>query len=161
MNFSNINIVSVPFVIAILLGFLAMQGPTQALLADELKNVSDFKQCRSIKGKSERLLCYDTIADGDIFNKEVLKQVKAETFGSKTTEMENSLDELTVTIVRVKKDQNRIHYFQTSEGQVWKQVNRENWSSKVPFEANIKSGTLGSFFLVNEGGKSTRVKRVR
>ena len=72
-----------------------------------------------------------------------------------------SVDRLTVTITRVKKDGSGIHYFQTSDGQVWKQRNAGGWSLKVPFEAEIKKGIMGSFFLVNEGGKSTRVKRVK
>ena len=72
-----------------------------------------------------------------------------------------SADELSVTITRVKKDGSGIHYFQTSDGQVWKQRNAGAWSLKVPFEAEIKKGMMGSFFLVNEGGKSTRVKRVK
>lgn len=71
------------------------------------------------------------------------------------------VDRITVTITRVKKDGSGIHYFQTSDGQVWKQRNASGWSLKVPFEAEIKAGALGSFFLVNEGGKSTRVKRVK
>ena len=74
---------------------------------------------------------------------------------------DTSADELSVTITRVKKDGSGIHYFQTSDGQVWKQRNAGSWSLKVPFEAEIKKGLMGSFFLVNEGGKSTRVKRVK
>ena len=75
--------------------------------------------------------------------------------------IDTSVDRLMVTITRVKKDGSGIHYFQTSDGQVWKQRNAGSWSLKVPFEAEIKKGLMGSFFLVNEGGKSTRVKRVK
>jgi hypothetical protein len=75
--------------------------------------------------------------------------------------IDTSADELSVTITRVKKDGSGIHYFQTSDGQVWKQRNASAWSLKVPFEAEIKKGLMSSFFLVNEGGKSTRVKRVK
>ena len=75
--------------------------------------------------------------------------------------IDTSVDRLMVTITRVKKDGSGIHYFQTSDGQVWKQRNAGGWSSKVPFEAEIKKGLMSSFFLVNEGGKSTRVKRVK
>jgi hypothetical protein len=71
---------------------------------------------------------------------------------------ENRLD---VTIVRLQKGNGGIHFFQTSEGQVWKQQNARSWNIKAPFEAKIKKGAMGSFFLVTEGGKSTRVKRVK
>lgn len=72
-----------------------------------------------------------------------------------------SANELDVTIVRLKKGNNRIYYFQTSEGQVWKQQSATSWNLKAPFEAKIEKGAMGSFFLIHEGGKSTRVKRVK
>jgi len=72
-----------------------------------------------------------------------------------------SADELDVTIVRLKKGNGGIYYFQTSEGQVWKQQNAVSWNIKAPFEARIKRGVLNSFFLIHEGGKSTRIKRVK
>ena len=72
-----------------------------------------------------------------------------------------SADELDVTIVRLKKGNGGIYYFQTSEGQVWKQQNAVSWNIKAPFDARIKRGVLNSFFLIHEGGKSTRIKRVK
>ena len=72
-----------------------------------------------------------------------------------------SVDEIHVTVVRVKKGNGGFFYFQTADGQVWKQQNATKWSLTVPFEAKIEKGLMGSFFLVNEGGKSTRVKRVK
>lgn len=72
-----------------------------------------------------------------------------------------SIDEINVTVVSVKKNNVGIHYFQTSDGQVWKQKSATRWGLEVPFDARIKKGLVGSFFLVHEGGKSTRVKRVK
>ena len=72
-----------------------------------------------------------------------------------------SVDNLNVTIVRSQKDRQNIHYFQTSDGQVWKQQEALKWTIKPPYEARIKAGVLGSFFLVHDGGMSTRIKRVR
>lgn len=72
-----------------------------------------------------------------------------------------SVDEIKVTVVRMAKDNMGKHYFQTSDGQVWKQQEATSWSLTVPFDAKIEKGLMGSFFLVNEGGKSTRVKRVK
>ena len=72
-----------------------------------------------------------------------------------------SVDKLSVTIVRSQKDGMNIHYFQTSSGQVWKQQEAVSWNLKAPYDAEIKAVVMGSFFLVHEGGKSTRVKRVR
>lgn len=72
-----------------------------------------------------------------------------------------SVDTLNVTIVRIQKDSQNIYFYQTSDGQVWKQQEADPWNIKPPFEAEIKTGLLGSFFLVHEGGVSTRVKRVR
>lgn len=72
-----------------------------------------------------------------------------------------SVDEIYVTVVRSRKDNTGHYYFQTSDNQVWKQEEVRSWSSSVPFEAKIKKGLMGSFFLVSEGGKSIRVKRVK
>jgi len=72
-----------------------------------------------------------------------------------------SVDEIYVTVVRSKKDNTGHYYFQTSDNQVWKQEEARSWTTSVPFEAKIKKGLMGSFFLVSEGGKSIRVKRVK
>lgn len=125
-------------------------------------NVKDIEDCRPVKANAERLLCYDTVADGGVFNEQQLKQVQRDNFGSKKKAPEVSIEQLSVTVTSIKKDMNGMRYFLTSDGQVWKQTTAVSWSSKVPFEAEIKSGALGSFFLVAvEGGRSTRVKRIR
>lgn len=226
MKTSFKKVVVKPFLSTVLLGLGASQLLVLPLLADEFTNISEIKDCRAIQGASERLLCYDTVVDGGIFNQQQLKQVQVENFGSRKMPKEKtpapstatgtasapstaagtasapstaagtasapapstaigtvsapapstaigtastpaasgtkvSVDRLTVTITRTKKDAGGIYYFQTSDGQVWKQTNASRWSTAVPFEAKIKAGAFGSFFLVNEGGKSTRVKRVR
>jgi len=149
--------------IAFLLTALLGPGVThvQPLLADEYINITDFRDCRAIKEKAERLLCYDTIADGGVFNAQQIRQVQQESFGVKQKAPESSIDQLGVTIVRVQKDVNGILYFHTAKGQVWKQKNSGNYVSKVPFEAEIKSGVLGSFFLVTKGRGAIRVNRVK
>ena len=75
--------------------------------------------------------------------------------------MHATSDRLSVTIVASQKSNVGIHYFKTSEGQVWKQQNAGSWGGGVPFDAVIKTGSFGSFTLIKEGGKSTRVKRVK
>ena len=144
-----------------LLGLLASHLLLQSSLADELVNVSDMKDCQPIAAKAERLLCYDTVADGGVFNQQQLEQVQKETFGSTKTKPDESADQLSVTIVKVQEGGNQIHYFHTVDGAVWKQVNGSSWKLKAPFQAKINSGVMRSFFLVAEGGKSTRVKRVQ
>ena len=149
------------FLLITLLGLGVTQ--VQPLLADENINVTDFRDCRAIEGKAERLLCYDTIADGGVFSTQQIRQVQQETFGAGTKDREPdlSIDQLTVTIVRVQKGANDVHYFHTDGDQVWKQQKPGRYPSKVPFQAEIKSGALGSFFLVNESGRSIRVNRVK
>lgn len=148
------KIVAIPFV-----GLLML---AQAVSAGELTNISDFGECRTIEDKAERLLCYDTVADGKIFNEQQLQQVKKENFGSKKKPNEVApVEQLAVTIVNVKKSSTGIHYFYTAEGAVWRQSTGGRWNIKAPFEAQIKAGKLGSFFLLSDSGKSTRVKRVR
>lgn len=158
--------------------------------ADEFENITDIKDCRAISNEQERLLCYDTVMDGGIFNEQQVRQQKVEVFGSRTmaspepaaaeptnpstqSEMakttpaptketkKDSSDNLTVTIVKTKKDGNGFYYFQTAEGQVWKQQNATRWTISTPFQADIRAGAMGSFFLEVEGSRGTRVKRVR
>ncbi len=159
MKFQRSNTTKTAFLLTALLG----PGVThiQPLLADEVINVTDFRDCRAVKAKTERLRCYDTIADGGVFNTQQVRQVQQETFGDKEREVDLSIDTLNVTIKRVEKDSNNKLYFYTAGGQVWRQKNRGHYPSKVPFEAEIKPGMMGSFFLVNESGRSTRVKRVK
>jgi hypothetical protein len=148
------KIVAIPFV-----GLLML---AQAVSAGELTNISDFGECRTIEDKAERLLCYDTVADGKVFNEQQLQQVKKENFGSKKKPNEVApVEQLAVTVVNVKKSSTGIHYFYTADGAVWKQSTGARWNLKAPFEAQIKAGKLGSFFLLSDSGKSTRVKRVR
>jgi len=85
----------------------------------------------------------------------------AETTSAPPPKAQASVDEIHVTVVRVKKDGAGYFYFQTADDQVWKQRNASSWSMDVPFEAKIEKGMMGSFFLVSEGGKSTRVRRVK
>lgn len=153
--------VAVPFSRTMLLGFAASLLQMQTLLADEVMNVTDIKECRSIVVESERLLCYDTVADGGIYNQQKLEQVQKEKFGSKEELSDSTVEKITVTIVRIQKNATGIHYFHTDDGNVWKHSGRGSWNLKVPFQAEIKAGAMGSFFLVTEGGKSARVKRLR
>jgi len=131
------------------------------LMAGELENVNDVEDCRAIENKAERLLCYDTVVDGGVFNEQQLKQAQVESFGSKDKQAELPVDRVTVTVTRVSKTSTGIHYFYTADGAAWKQSSSGKWNIKAPFEAEIKSGMLGSFFLISEGGKSVRVKRVK
>ena len=144
--------------IAVLLSTLLL---SQSLLAGELVEISDFRGCRSIVSSAERLLCYDTIADGGIYNEQQLQQVQEENFGKKEELPEEiSVDRLAVTIVRVSKSSSGAHYFYTEDGTIWKQSGSGRWSLNAPFQAEIKAGLMGSFILIPESGKSVKVKRV-
>lgn len=182
-----------------LLSLMAAILPMQSVLADELTNISEIKGCRAIKSEAERLLCYDTVSDGGVFNEQKLKEAQVEEFGSnaKTKEaqtksvvesgseattatepytkpetkpeakaepargLNDPIDRIAVTVTRTQKDANGRLYFETTDGQVWKQQESSSWTEKAPFEAEIKAGKLGSFYLLAQGGKSIRVKRVR
>ena len=187
------KVMAMPFTGALFLAFGLTQLITSPLIADELINISDVKDCQGIKGDAERLACYDTVVRGGVFNEQQLKQGQVEQFGSRSlrkpeepeaadtsdTQAQGtaeaspaaapaplagtkiSVDQINVTVVRMAKDNMGKNYFQTSDGQVWKQQEASSWGLTVPFDAKIEKGAMGSFFLVNEGGKSTRVKRVK
>lgn len=142
------------------LALLVSMFLVQAVAADEFVEIRDSQGCRAIEADAERLLCYDTIADGQVFSRQQLQQVQKENFGIRKKESDISVDQLSVTIVDIQKASNGIYFFHTADGSVWKQSSKGSWNLPVPFEAEIKSGMLGSYFLVAETGKSTRVKRV-
>ena len=134
---------------------------TPYLVAQETVDVSDIQACRAIVGKAERLLCYDTIADGEVFSTERLEEVQRENFGNNTRQPDVSVDSLNVTIVKVEKDAAGMLYFFTDDGQAWKQQNRGRYGTPVPFNAELRTGVMGSYFMVNEEGNGIRVKRVK
>jgi len=93
--------------------------------------------------------------------KSVASEATTETQSPPLPQTKISVDQIQVTVIRMQKDGAGHHYFQTSDNQVWKQEDAKRWSTAVPFDAKIEKGMMGSFFLVSESGKSTRVKRVR
>ena len=161
MRLTNRRKVPVFFARCLLPGALLALPVGQPPQADEVSGIGDFKECRAIATNARRLLCYDTIADGGIYREEKWQEVQRENFGRKRTDDEDTVESLTVTIVRIQEGQSRTHYFHTADGAVWKQNGRGAWNLPVPFEAEIREGLLGSYFLVTAGGKSTRVKRVK
>ncbi len=127
----------------------------------DIENVED---CRALASDAQRLICYDTLVDGGVFTRQQAEKARVERFGSTDKPPEvvkDDIEQLAVTVVRVRKSDTGIRYFYTEDEQVWKQSGRGNWSLKAPFEARIKAGLMGSYFLVTDGGKSMRVKRVR
>jgi hypothetical protein len=196
MKFCLQKLVTIPFSGSLLLVLSLAPTFVSPIMAEELKNISDIQGCRAIKGEKDRLLCYDTVLDGGIFNEEKVEQRRVEEFGSEkmpkppaaqpepapapapvaevpaeaitekpaqasTPKISDSGDRLAVRIVRSRKGNYGVHYFQTADGQVWKQQNASHWTDSAPYDATIKKGILGSYFLVTEGGKSTRIKRVK
>lgn len=144
------------------MAFLSSLLLLQPLLAEEFVNITDAEGCREIEASAERLLCYDTVAAGGVFNEQKIEEVQKENFG-KTGEKEPevSADQVSVTVVRVSRSGTGIHYFYTEDGAVWKQSTAGRWGVSAPFEAEIKTGVMGSYFLAVKDGKSVRVKRVK
>ena len=132
-----------------------------ALGADEVKNVTEFNGCRSLADDARRLLCYDTVADGGVFNEEKIQEAVEESFGTNESENNIDTDELSVRVIRVREGAGNVHFFYTENGAVWRQTNGRRWKIKAPFNATISSGVFSSYFLVTDTGKSTRVKRVK
>ena len=72
-------------------------------------------------------------------------------------------DEITVTVVEVSQDLLGKHIFKTEDGQIWMQTdNRKVRFRDMPFDARIRGGSMGSYFLQSVGGGAAlRVKRAR
>jgi len=82
-------------------------------------------------------------------------------FGLKEEPLEP--EAIKVVVVDVSQDLLGKHIFKTEDGQIWMQTeNRKARFRSVPFEARIRGGSLGSYFLQPvTGGPSVRVKRAR
>ena len=55
---------------------------TATLQAEEPVNVTTFEGCQAITRDKARLVCYDTIAKGEIYNEEKREQLRVEEFGA-------------------------------------------------------------------------------
>lgn len=140
--------------------------PSRLSYAEEPSDIAKIQECRAIAANASRLRCYDAIADGGVYREGRLEETRQEDLDNPAIDETPAKDETPpadswkVSIVRIQKGQNRVFYFHTADGGVWKQTGRGSWNLAVPFDAVIKKGALGSYFLVAEGGKATRVKRV-
>ena len=138
----------------------------------------DLSRCGSIEDDAKRVACYDEISGRQSTAKDVTMEAAPSSSAPAAAESEEyapltadvgaeSLDgadkdkPVRGHVTSCRKDSFNDYFFYFDNGQVWKQRNAGGWSSEVPFEAEIKKGLMSSFFLVNEGGKSTRVKRVK
>lgn len=139
------------FVLA-LIGFLIPVGPP---MAEDQTQSNPRIDCRLIEDDGERLRCYDEREDS-CASGQASDQAQGQKHNSALP-----VERIAVTIVDVKEGESRTRYFYTDDGQIWRQTGRGSWSLSVPFQAELKPGSLGSFFIVTEGGKSARVKRVQ
>lgn len=75
----------------------------------------------------------------------------------------DSLDSINVRVVSIENDPYGKLIFVTESGQVWHQIDRSTPRYRqMPFEAEIRQGAVGSFFIKPlSGGVAVRVKRNR
>ena len=137
---------------------LVQSLPSRLSHAEEPSDIAEFQECRAIATDARRLRCYDAIADGGVYREAGPEETGREDLDASAIDDTPPVDRLNV--VRIQKGENRVHYFHTADGVVWRQTGRGSWNLAVPFDAVIKKGALGSYFLVTEGGKATRVKRI-
>lgn len=139
----------------VLLALLVTMTPAGPSSADErLAQVSP-ETCRAIEADADRLACYDELTQSDAW------AAPCDQAGHSAPDSWTPAERTSVTIVRIQISESKVRYFHTENGEVWRQTDRGSWNLAVPFQADLKPGRLGSFFLVTEGGKSARVKRVK
>ena len=90
------------------------------------------------------------------------ESLEAQQFGlSEVQKQPESLDSIKVVVVSVDSNAYGKLIFTTESGQVWRQTdqNRRRYR-QIPFDAEIRKGSVGSFFLAPQsGGAAVRVKR--
>jgi hypothetical protein len=87
------------------------------------------------------------------------EQLAVEEFGLKQKQPRDV--HVTVTVNGIRKNLNNRFVYTTTDGQVWVQIDRRGVHyDEVPFVAEIRTASLGSFFLrPKENGVSVRVRR--
>lgn len=131
-----------------------------------------YLKCVDVRKSKKRLQCYDTVLQEqhpEMFKKleTARKEEQLEEFGSPRSatrsKEEEELKQVDVVIIENAKSRNGKWLLVTERGQIWRQVGDKSfYLRKKPFNARLKKGTLGSFFLVITGTKrSYRVKRVK
>lgn len=131
--------------------------------ADDGQEYATFKDCLGIKDKAVRFVCYETFAKGQVFSqkKAVVEQKKAFGTGKQTTI--DTMQVLTVSIVKLNETAAGSLFLTTSEGQIWKKKSRGRFRKvPVPFEAMIKKKLMGGYLLSPVGSKAAiTVSRVK
>ena len=134
-----------------------------SLHAEDGQEYATFKDCLGIKDKAVRFVCYETFAKGQVFSqkKAVVEQKKAFGTGKQTTI--DTMQVLTVSIVKLNETAAGSLFFTTSEGQIWKKKSRGRFRKvPVPFEATIKKKLMGGYLLSPVGSKAAvTVSRVK
>ena len=89
-----------------------------------------------------------------------VEQLAVEEFGLKQKQPRESVN-ITVTVKGIRKNLNNRFVYTTTDGQVWVQIDRRGVHyDEVPFVAEIRTASLGSFFLKpKSNGVSVRVRR--
>jgi len=84
-----------------------------------------------------------------------------ESFGLKADRPAKDTNAIRVTVVSMRKNLGNKFVFETGDGQVWLQTDQRTIRyGDVPFEAEIRPASMGSFFLKPDaGGVSVRVRR--
>lgn len=92
------------------------------------------------------------------------RSAEFEQFGlSEAQQKQERLDSITVEVTRVSESAYGKMLITTADGQVWRQTDQARARMpEVPFDAEIRSGASGSFFIqASSGGRAVRVRRER
>jgi len=84
-----------------------------------------------------------------------------ENFGLKEQRLPKETNTIQVTVTSVRKNLSNKWVFETADGQVWLQTDQRTVRyGDMPFDAEIRPASMGSFFLKpDSGGASVRVRR--
>ncbi len=126
---------------------------TLLVLASVQLSASSLKQCRAIEDTTERLSCYDTLAD-------TKAGISESHFGE--VKYKEVPEEKVFTVVSAKKSRDK-YIITMDDHQIWKQSETSRtFKIAEGDKVVINSGSLSSYFLKKVGGKSRiKVKRVK
>lgn len=143
--------------------------------------------CAGIEQPADRLSCFDaavaglrraeTAGDVKVVAREAIVEAQRQSFGLTGSASVNSaltstgiapsdpeaIDSVFVTIAEATMLADGKYRFTLENGQVWEQVAKERVSrlGALPAKAEIRKAMLGSFMMKVDGGRATRVRRVK
>lgn len=166
--------------IAALVALVAVPAAAQTASGARVGSFDELVRCRAIGEASARLACFDAAAarldqaekagDVVVVDRAQVREARKSAFGfdfdgfklfERGDKPETRLEDVTLTAERASRTSDGRWMFVTTDGQVWRQVDKEplNGGAKKGSKLEVRTAALGSYFMNVDGQRALRVRR--